>query len=278
MTKSAHFLPIKKIDSMEKLTRLYLKEIVCRHGVPVSIISDRDRHFTSRFERSLLEALAINLVMSTAYHPQTDGQSERTIQTLKDMLRACIAMEGRMHFGKREKLSPRYIGPFKILARVGPIAYTLELPEELKGIHSTFHVSNLKKCLEKDDVVFFINEIQLDYNFQMIEEPMEVVDRKVKRPKQSRIPLVNVCWNLQRGSEFTWEHKDQIKKKYLHLFTKPMEVVDRKVKRPKQSRIPLVNVRWNLQRGSEFTWEHKDQIKKKYPHLFTSKDEARKRG
>ncbi|GJT50421.1 reverse transcriptase domain-containing protein [Tanacetum coccineum] len=81
---------MKKTDSMEKLTRIYLKEIVCRHGVPVSIILDRDSHFTSRFWRSLQEALGTNLDMSTAYHPQTDGQSERTIQTLKDMLRACV--------------------------------------------------------------------------------------------------------------------------------------------------------------------------------------------
>ncbi|GKB67586.1 putative reverse transcriptase domain-containing protein [Tanacetum coccineum] len=90
LTKSAHFLPMKKTNSMEKLTRLYLKEIVCRHGVPVSIISDRDSHFTSNFWRSLQEALGTNLDMSTAYHPQTDGQSERIIQTLKDMLRACM--------------------------------------------------------------------------------------------------------------------------------------------------------------------------------------------
>ncbi|GJU66302.1 putative reverse transcriptase domain-containing protein [Tanacetum coccineum] len=90
LTKSAHFLPMKKTDSMEKLTRLYLKEIVCRHGVPVSIILDRDSHFTSNFWRSLQKALGTNLDMSTAYRPQTDGQSERTIQTLEDMLRACV--------------------------------------------------------------------------------------------------------------------------------------------------------------------------------------------
>ncbi|GJS07228.1 putative reverse transcriptase domain-containing protein [Tanacetum coccineum] len=90
LTKLAHFLPMKKTDSMEKLTGLYLKEIVCRHGVPVSIILDRDNHFTSNFWRSLKEALGTNLDISIAYHPQTDGQSERTIQTLEDMLRACV--------------------------------------------------------------------------------------------------------------------------------------------------------------------------------------------
>ncbi|GKE43989.1 putative reverse transcriptase domain-containing protein [Tanacetum coccineum] len=90
LTKSAHFLPMKKIDSMEKLTRLYLKEIVCRHSVPVLIISDRDSHFTSNLWRSLQKALRTNLDMSTAYRPQTDGQSERIIQTLEDMLHTCV--------------------------------------------------------------------------------------------------------------------------------------------------------------------------------------------
>ncbi|GKD08866.1 putative reverse transcriptase domain-containing protein [Tanacetum coccineum] len=127
--------------------------------------------------------------------------------------------KGAVRFGKRGKLSPRYIGPFKILARVGPVAYTLELPEELKGIHSTFHVLNLKKCLAEGDVVVPMDEIQLDDKLHMIEEPVEVVDREVKRLKQSRIPIVKVRWNSQRGPEFTWEREDQIKKKYPHLFT-----------------------------------------------------------
>jgi len=95
LTKSAHFLPMKETDSMDKLAQLYLKEIVSRHGVPISIISDRDSRFTSRFWQTLQKALGTRLDMSTAYHPQTDGQSERTIQTLEDMLRACT-----IDFGK----------------------------------------------------------------------------------------------------------------------------------------------------------------------------------
>nr|GFC84461.1 reverse transcriptase domain-containing protein [Tanacetum cinerariifolium] len=90
LTKSAHFIPVKTMNSMENLTQLYLKEVVCRHGVPISIISDRDSKFTSRFWRSHQEALGTRLDMSTAYHPKTDGQSKRTIQTLEDMLRACV--------------------------------------------------------------------------------------------------------------------------------------------------------------------------------------------
>ncbi|GKA34398.1 putative reverse transcriptase domain-containing protein [Tanacetum coccineum] len=197
----------------------------------------------------------MNLDMSTAYHPQTDGQSKRIIQTLKDMLCACVIdfgsswdhhlplvefsynnsyhvsikaapyealygskcrspvcwsevgdslltspelvspWKGAMRFRKRGKLSPCYIGPFKILARVGPVAYTLELPEELKGIHSTFHVSNLKKCLAEGDIVVPMEEIQLDDKLHMIEEPVEIVDREVKRLKQSQIPIVKAHWN-----------------------------------------------------------------------------------
>ncbi|GJW77868.1 reverse transcriptase domain-containing protein [Tanacetum coccineum] len=87
LTKSAHFIPTRETDSMETITRLYIKEIVSWHGVPKSIISNRDSHFTSRFWQSLQSALGSQLDMSTAYHPETDGQSERTIQTLKDMLR-----------------------------------------------------------------------------------------------------------------------------------------------------------------------------------------------
>ncbi|GJS47862.1 putative reverse transcriptase domain-containing protein [Tanacetum coccineum] len=106
----------------------------------------------------------------------------------------------------------------KILARIGHVAYTLEFPEELKGIHSTFHVFNLKKCLAEGDIVVLIDEIQLDDKLHMIEEPVEVIDREVKQLKQSQIPIVKVDWNSQRGLEFTWEREDQIKKKYPPLF------------------------------------------------------------
>ncbi|GKB52968.1 putative reverse transcriptase domain-containing protein [Tanacetum coccineum] len=287
----AIFTPMRETDPLDKLARLYLKEVVTRHGIPVSIICDRDPRFASNFWRSLQNALGTNLDMSTAYHPQTDGQSERTIQTLEDMLRACaidfekcrspvcwtevgeaqilgpeliqettekiIQIKQRMQaardrqksyadlkrkpmefqvgdkvmlkvspwkgvvrFGKRGKLNPRYVGPFKVIERVGEVAYKLELPEELSRVHNTFHVSNLKKCHADEPLAVPLDGLNLDDKLHFVEEPVEIVGREVKRLKRSRIPLVKVRWNSKRGPEFTWEREDQFKKKYPHLFTK----------------------------------------------------------
>nr|GEV91355.1 putative reverse transcriptase domain-containing protein [Tanacetum cinerariifolium] len=175
LTKSAHFLPIKKMDSMEKLTRLYLKEIVCRNGVPVSIISDQDSHFTSSWDRHFP---LVEFSYKNSYHASIKAAPYEALCRRKCRSHVCWSesyvdkrakplelkagvmvllkvspWKGDVRFGKREKLSPCYIGPFKILARVSHVAYTLELPEELKGIHSMFHVSNLKKCLAEGDVI-----------------------------------------------------------------------------------------------------------------------------
>nr|GEY07223.1 putative reverse transcriptase domain-containing protein [Tanacetum cinerariifolium] len=262
LTKSAHFLPMREDDTLEKLIRQYLKEVVSKHGVPVLIISDRDGKFTSHFWKSLNKALGTQLDMSTAYHPETDGQSERTIQTLEDMLGACVldfgkgwdkyfllvefsynnsyhtsikaapfeALYGRkcrspicwvesyvdvrrkplefqvgdkvmlkvspwkgvIRFGKRGKLNPHYIRPFKILARVGTVAYRLELPEQLSRVHSTFHVLKLKKCMADEPLAIPLDEIQVDVKLNFIEEPVEIMDREVNRLKQSRILIVEV--------------------------------------------------------------------------------------
>ncbi|GJU97215.1 putative reverse transcriptase domain-containing protein [Tanacetum coccineum] len=239
---------------METLTRLYIKKIVSRHGVPISIISDRDSHFTSRFWQSMQGALGTQLDISTAYHPETDGQSKRTIQTLEDMLRACVIDFGKgwerhlplvkfsynnsYHasikatpfeelYGQKCR-SPVYwaevgdvqlTGPeiihettkkivkirqrlqvardrkrsyANILKRVGPVPYTLELPEELSIVHSIFHVSNLKKCLSDESLVILMKEIRFDDKLNFVEEPIEIMDREVKQLKQSRILIVKV--------------------------------------------------------------------------------------
>ncbi|GKE98395.1 hypothetical protein Tco_0021746 [Tanacetum coccineum] len=116
-------------------------------------------------------------------------------------------------------MKPRYIGPFKIIAKVGTVAYRLELPEKLSRVHSTFHVSKLKKCMTDEPLAIPLDEIQVDDKLNFIEEPVEIIDREVKRLKQSRIPIVKVRWNSKRGPEFTWEREDQMQKKYPHFFT-----------------------------------------------------------
>ncbi|KAD2393282.1 hypothetical protein E3N88_40259 [Mikania micrantha] len=322
LTKSAHFLSMKETDKMDKLTRLYIKEVVSKYGIPTSIISDRENKLTSRVWQTLHDALGTRLDMSTAYHPQTDGQSERAIQTLEDMLRACViyfgsswdihlpliefsynniyhtsikaapfeALYGRkcrspicwtevgesqltgpeiiqettdkifkirdrlraaqdrqksyadvrrkplsfqvrdrvmlkvspwkgvVRFGKCGKLNPRYIGPFEIIAKVGPVAYKLKLTPELSGVHDTFNASNLKKCLSDETLVIPLKEIQINDQLHFIEEPVEIMDREVKQLKQSRIPIVKLRWNSKRGPEFTWEREEQMELKYPHLF------------------------------------------------------------
>nr|GEV84225.1 putative reverse transcriptase domain-containing protein [Tanacetum cinerariifolium] len=220
LTKSAIFTSIREADPMEKLARIYLKELVTRHGIPVSIISDRDPRFASNFWKSFQNALGTRLDMSTAYHLKTDGQSERTIQTLEDMLHACAIDFGKgvVRFGKRGKLNPRYVGPFKVLERVIDVSYKLDLLEELSRVHNTFHVSKLKKCHADEPLVVPSNGLHVDDKLHFIEVPVEIMDREVKRLKRSHTQLVKVRWNSKQGPEFTWEREDQFRKKYPHLF------------------------------------------------------------
>ncbi|GKB24611.1 putative reverse transcriptase domain-containing protein [Tanacetum coccineum] len=232
LTKSAHFIPTRETDSMETLT----------------------------------SALGTQLDMSTTYHPETDGQSERTIQTLEDMLRACVIDFGkgwerhlplvefsynnsyharpeiihettkkivqirqrlqaardrqRSYANIRRKPLEFQVGDH-VMLKVSPrkVAYKLELPKELSNVHSTFHVSNLKKCLSDESLVIPMKELRLDDKLNFVEEPVEIMDREVKQLKQSRIPIVKVRWNSKRGPKFTWEREDQIHAKYPHLFS-----------------------------------------------------------
>ncbi|GKB86797.1 putative reverse transcriptase domain-containing protein [Tanacetum coccineum] len=317
LTKSAHFIPMRKDYKMDRLARLYLNEIFARHGMPISIICDHDSQSTSRFWQSMQEALGTRLDMSMAYHPQTDSHSERIIQTLEDMLRVCVldfkgiwdvhlplvefsynnsyhssvrcapskALYGRkcrslimlaevregqligpelvqettekisqikdrlkvardcqksyadkrrkplefsvgdhvllkvspwkgvVRFGKKGKLAPRFVGPFEVIEKVGSVAYRLDLHEELNGVHDTFHVSNLKKCLADPTLQVLLDKIRVDDKLNFVEEPVEILERGFKKLKRGRIAIVKVWWNSKRRPEFTWEREDQMKLK-----------------------------------------------------------------
>ncbi|GJW94720.1 putative reverse transcriptase domain-containing protein [Tanacetum coccineum] len=127
--------------------------------------------------------------------------------------------KGVVRFEKKGKLSPRFFGPFEITERIGPVAYRIRLPEELNGVHDMFHMSNLKKCLADPTLQVPLDEIQVDAKLNFVEEPMEILEREFKKLKRSRIAIVKVRWNSKRGPEFTWEHEDQMRLKYPHLFS-----------------------------------------------------------
>ena len=309
--------------SLEQLAETYKREIVRLHGIPTSIVSDRDPRFTSRFWQSLQNALGTKLNFSTSFHPQTDGQTERTIQTLEEMLRACVlefqgswdryiplmefaynnqyhssigmapykALYGRkcrspiywdkegaeilegpelvqetiqkveiirnklkatqdrqksyydqhrkemeyqvgekvflkvspwkgvMRFGTKGKLSPRYVGPYEITERIGPLAYRLALPSELAQIHDVFHVSMLRRYRSDPTHVIKDTDVQIFDNLTYIEEPMQIVDRKLKQLRNRKIPMVKVTWRNHGIEEATWETEDKMKKDYPQLFS-----------------------------------------------------------
>ncbi|GJS70507.1 putative reverse transcriptase domain-containing protein [Tanacetum coccineum] len=141
------------------------------------------------------------------------------LQAAKDRKRSYANVRRKPLEFQRGKLNPRYIGPFKIVERIGLVAYKLELLGELSNIYGTFHVSNLKKCLSDESLVIPMKELRLNDILNFMEEPMEIMDREIKQMKQSRIPIVKVRWNSKRGPKFTWEREDQIHAKYPHLFS-----------------------------------------------------------
>ncbi|KAL0540408.1 hypothetical protein IC582_024645 [Cucumis melo] len=322
LTKSAHFVPGKSTYTASKWAQLYMSEIVRLHGVPVSIVSDRDARFTSKFWKGLQTAMGTRLDFSTAFHPQTDGQTERLNQVLEDMLRACALefpgswdshlhlmefaynnsyqatigmapfealygkccrspvcwdevgeqrlmgpelvqstneaiqkirsrmhtaqsrqksyanvrrkdlefeigdkvflkvapMKGVLRFERRGKLSPRFVGPFEILERIGPVAYRLALPPSLSTVHDVFHVSMLRKYVPDPSHVVDYEPLEIDENLSYVEQPVEVLAREVKTLRNKEIPLVKVLWRNHRVEEATWEREDDMRSRYLELF------------------------------------------------------------
>ncbi|GKD99537.1 putative reverse transcriptase domain-containing protein [Tanacetum coccineum] len=217
LTKSAIFVPMRETNSMDILVRMYLKEVVTRHGIPLLIICDRDPRFASNFWRSLQNALGTSLDMSTTYHKHTGKVRglfklsrircvlmQSTLERVGDKVMLKVSpWRGVIRFGKRGKLNPRYVGPFKVLEKVREVAYKLDLPEELSKVHNTFHVSNLKKCYVNEPLAIPLDGLHFDDKLQFVEEPVEITDCEVKRLKRSHIPLVKVRWNSRRGPEFT---------------------------------------------------------------------------
>ncbi|KAL0543603.1 hypothetical protein IC582_018703 [Cucumis melo] len=324
LTKSAHFVPGKSTYTASKWAQLYMSEIVRLHGVPVSIVSDRDARFTSKFWKGLQTAMGTRLDFSTAFHPQTDGQTERLNQVLEDMLRACALefpgswdshlhlmefaynnsyqatigmapfealygkccrspvcwgevgeqrlmgpelvqstneaiqkirsrmhtaqsrqksyadvrrkdlefevgdkvflkvapMRGVLRFERRGKLSPRFVGLFEILERIGPVAYRLALPPSLSTVHDVFHVSMLRKYVPDPSHVVDYEPLEIDENLSYIEQPVEVLAREVKTLRNKEIPLVKVLWRNHRVEEATWEREDDMRSRYPELFEK----------------------------------------------------------
>ncbi|GJW86477.1 putative reverse transcriptase domain-containing protein [Tanacetum coccineum] len=196
LTKSAQFLPMRENDPMEKLMKLYMKEVVTRHGVPNPSARDRQKSYANIRRKPMVFQVGDKVMLKVS------------------------PWKGVVRFGKRGKLNPRYVGPFKVIERVETVAYKLELPQQLSRVHNTFHVSKLKKCLYDESLVIPLEELRVDDKLCFVVEPVEVMDREIKQLKRSRIPIIKVRWNSKRGPEFTWEREDQFTQKYPHLFSK----------------------------------------------------------
>jgi hypothetical protein len=299
-----------------------MTRIVCLHGVPKKIVSDRGSQFTSRFWKKLHESLDTKLNFSSAYHPQTDGQTERTNQVLEDMLRACALKHGgswdkilpyaefsynnsyqaslkmspfealygrkcrtplywdqtgeRQFFGPeliqeaeeqvrmirenfriaqskqksyadnrrrllefkegdhvylkvspirgmrrfkvKGKLSPRFIGPFLILKRVGEVAYQLELPDHLSDVHDVFHVSQLKKCLRVPEEQLPMEDLSVQDDLTYAEYPIKIMDTLTRVTRNKVIKMCKVQWSHQGEDEATWEREEELRIDFPHLF------------------------------------------------------------
>jgi len=318
LTKSAHFIAIQETWLVSRLAEEFIRQIVRLYGVPERIVSDRDGRFTSRFWQCVHAAMGTRLQFSTSFHPQTDGQSERTIQTLEDILRSCVlewgdrwvrylplvefsynnsyhssiemapyeALYGRRckspvcwnepadtvtslpelvretvgqvgrirehmrvaqdrqkkyadrrrteivfdvgthvwlrvsptrgvrRFGIKGKLSPRYIGPFEILERVGEVAYRLALPPSLAGVHDVFHVSQLRRYVPDPSHVLDHSDLHIEPDHTFIEHPVRILDSRVKKLRNREVPLLLVQWSRRGPEEATWETEESIRASY----------------------------------------------------------------
>nr|AAM00956.1 Putative polyprotein [Oryza sativa Japonica Group] len=327
LTKVAHFIPVKTTYSGSRLAELYMARIVCLHGVRKKIVSDRGSQFTSNFWKKLQEEMGSKLNFSTAYHPQTDGQTERVNQILEDMLRACTldfggswdknlpyaeflynnsyqaslqmapyeALYGRKcrtpllwdqtgerqvfgtdilreaeekvkiiqerlrvaqsrhksyadnrrrdlsfeegdyvylrvtplrgvhRFHTKGKLAPRFVGPYKIVSRRGEVAYQLELPQSLAGVHNVFHVSQLKKCLRVPTEEANLEQIEVQEDLTYVEKPIRILETNERRTRNRVIRFCKVNWSNHSEEESTWEREDELKSAHPHLFASSSE-------------------------------------------------------
>jgi hypothetical protein len=309
LTKSAHFIPVHTKYRVEKYAEIYIAHVLYLHGVLKMIIFDQGSQFVARFWEQLHASLRTHLIHSSAYHPQTDGQTERVNQILEDMLRACVMeypgswdknlswaefsynnsyqeslkmatfealygwqcrtplnwielgekaifgpdivveaeatvrrieenlkaaklcqesyankrrwplqfevgdhvylmvspMNGVKRFGVKEKLSPRYIGPFPILEKCGNVAYKLELPPSLAGVHDIFHVSQLKKCLKAPVDVVLSEVAPLEIDLTNPEHPIKISDQKSRVTRHKMIKFYKIQWGNLMEEEATWE-------------------------------------------------------------------------
>ena len=321
LTKVTHLLPMRDTDKVEVLAELYIDQIVKLHGVPSDIVSDRDPRFTASFWEALQEALGTKLYRSTAFHPETDGQTERTIRTIEDMLRMCIldwagtwekhlplvefsynnshhssigmspyealygrpcktpmcwtevgerrmfgspivqetmikletiqanmkkaqdrqkkyadqsrrevtfeigdwvylkvtAQKGKDRFGKVGKLAVRFIGPYKIIGKVGEVAYRLDLPADMH-LHPVFHVSMLRKHIRDPSAVEPERIEELETNLTYPEGPIRLGERRIRKLKNREIAQVQVFWGRQNRIHVTWEDEARFKTDHPELF------------------------------------------------------------
>nr|GEY73049.1 putative reverse transcriptase domain-containing protein [Tanacetum cinerariifolium] len=273
LTKSSIFTPIRETDPMDKLARIYLKEVVTRHGIPVSIISDRDPRFTSNFWRPLQNASGTRMDMSIAYHLKTDGQSERTIQTLEDMLRACAIDFGKGWVNHLPLVKFSYSNSYHAIGEAQILGQELiqETTEKIVQIKQGMQAARDRKK-SYADLKRELMEFQVGDKVMLKVLPRKGVVRFGKREKLN--PRVHNTFHVSNIRKCHADeplavpldglHFDD----KLHFIEEPVKIVDREVKQLKRSRIPLVKVRWNSKRGPEFTWEREDQFRKKHPHLF----------